>query len=98
MFASVRTVSLSGAVGHLIDVQVDVSDGVVNTAMVGRPDAVVLESRERCRAAVINSSFRWPVTKRVTILLSPADLPKRPSQTHAKKHQKSRPCEKWLTL
>ncbi len=77
MFASVRTVSLSGAVGHLIDVQVDVSDGVVNTAMVGRPDAVVLESRERCRAAVINSSFRWPVTKRVTILLSPADLPKR---------------------
>ena len=36
MYASVQTVTLSGAVGHLIDVQVDVSDGLVATAMVGR--------------------------------------------------------------
>ncbi|HNM96969.1 MAG TPA: YifB family Mg chelatase-like AAA ATPase [Marmoricola sp.] len=76
MFASVQTVTLSGAVGHLIDVQVDVSDGLVSTAMVGRPDTVISESRDRCRSAVINSGHRWPV-KRVTILLSPADLPKR---------------------
>ena len=30
----------------------------------------------RCRAAVTNSGFEWPSTRRVTILLSPADLPK----------------------
>ncbi len=77
MYASVQTVTLSGAVGHLIDVQVDVSDGLVATAMVGRPDAVISESRDRCRSAIINSGHRWTNTKRVTILLSPADLPKR---------------------
>jgi magnesium chelatase family protein len=36
-FATARTVSLEGATGHLIDVQVDVSPGVVTTALVGRP-------------------------------------------------------------
>jgi magnesium chelatase family protein len=75
--ATARTISLQGASGHLIDVQVDVSQGVVKTAMVGRPDASISEARDRCRAAVTNSGFEWPATRRVTILLSPADLPKR---------------------
>ncbi len=75
--ATARTITLQGANGHLIDVQVDVSQGVVKTAMVGRPDASISEARDRCRAAVTNSRFEWPATRRVTILLSPADLPKR---------------------
>jgi len=75
--ATARTISLQGATGHLIDVQVDLSQGVVKTAMVGRPDASISEARDRCRAAVTNSGFEWPATRRVTILLSPADLPKR---------------------
>src|SRR5688500_1358765 len=75
--ATARTISLQGATGHLIDVQVDLSQGVVKTAMVGRPDASISEARDRCRAAVTNSRFEWPATRRVTILLSPADLPKR---------------------
>jgi magnesium chelatase family protein len=75
--ATARTISLQGATGHLIDVQVDLSQGVVMTAMVGRPDASISEARDRCRAAVTNSGFEWPATRRVTILLSPADLPKR---------------------
>ena len=76
-FATARTIALSGATGHLIDVQVDVSPGLVATALVGRPDTSISEARDRCRAAVTNSRFSWPVTRRVTILLSPADLPKR---------------------
>ena len=44
---------------------------------VGRPDASISEARDRCRAAVINSDLRWPNTRRITLLLSPADLPKR---------------------
>lgn len=76
-FATARTISLEGAGGHLIDVQVDLSHGVVKTALVGRPDAAITESRDRCRAALTNSGFDWPSTRRVTILLSPADLPKR---------------------
>ena len=75
--ATAHTVSLHGAEGHLIDVQVDVSQGVVNTTLVGRPDAAIIESRDRCRAALNNSDLEWPATRRVTILLSPADLPKR---------------------
>ncbi|MBD8869044.1 YifB family Mg chelatase-like AAA ATPase [Nocardioides donggukensis] len=75
--ATTRTITLQGAVGHLVDVEVDVSQGVVATSLVGRPDAAINESRDRCRTAVTNSSLEWPATRRVTILLSPADLPKR---------------------
>ena len=77
MVATTHTVSLQGAVGHVVDVQVDLSDGLITTALVGRPDTSIIEARDRCRAAVTNSRFRWPTTRRITILLSPADLPKR---------------------
>lgn len=79
MYATARTVSLAGSVGHVVDVQVDVSAGLIAAVMVGRPDVAIAESRDRCRAAVQNSGFEWPVTRRITILLSPADLPKRGS-------------------
>jgi magnesium chelatase family protein len=90
--ATALTVALHGAVGHLIDVQADVSQGLVGTTLVGRADTVLNEARDRCRMAVNNSGVRistrseedrkvqWPSTRRVTILLSPADLPK--SGTH----------------
>ena len=77
MVATTHTVSLQGAVGHVVDVQVDLSDGLIGTALVGRPDTSITEARDRCRAAVKNSLFTWPNTRRITILLSPADLPKR---------------------
>ena len=79
-FATARTVSLHGAVGHLIDVQSDVSPGQPGLTMVGRPDTTLNEARDRCRMAIINSRLVWPTTKRITILLSPADLLK--SGTH----------------
>lgn len=79
MYATARTVSLTGSIGHVVDVQVDVSAGLIAAVMVGRPDQAIAESRDRCRAAVQNSGFEWPTTRRVTILLSPADLPKRGS-------------------
>jgi magnesium chelatase family protein len=74
--ATAHTVLLQGATGHVIDVQVDVSQGMVSTALVGRPDVSVSEARDRCRAAVQNCKLEWPVTRRTTILLSPTDLPK----------------------
>ena len=75
--ATARTITLLGASGHLIDVQVDVAQGMVATALVGRPDASVNEARDRCRNAITNAGFEWPATRRVTVLLSPADIPKR---------------------
>ncbi len=76
-FATTRTVSLHGALGHLIDVQADVSPGQVGTTLVGRPDPSLNEAKDRCRMAIINSDLPWPSTKRITVLLSPADLHKR---------------------
>jgi magnesium chelatase family protein len=61
----------------VIDVQADVSPGQVATVLVGRPDASLNEARDRCRMAILNSGFDWPSSRRTTILLSPADLPKR---------------------
>lgn len=75
--ATARTISLQGPVGHLIEVQVHVGDGLVGTSLVGRPDASISEARDRCRSALVTSGLTWPSTRRVTILLSPADLPKR---------------------
>ncbi|GCD91903.1 YifB family Mg chelatase-like AAA ATPase [Nocardioides sp. LS1] len=78
--ATAQTVSLHGAVGHVIDVQTDVSPGQVGTTLVGRPDATLNEAKDRCRMAIVNSHLGWPATRRITILLSPADLLK--SGTH----------------
>jgi magnesium chelatase family protein len=75
-FATARSLALKGADGHVIDVQVDVSPGVVGTTLVGRVDKGLSEARDRVRMAINNDCGRWPATKRVTILLSPADLPK----------------------
>ena len=74
--ATARTVCLQGMSGHLIDVQADVTQGMIGTHLVGRGDASVNEGRDRCRAAIVNSGLKWPTTRRVTVLLSPADLPK----------------------
>ncbi|MDX6324111.1 MAG: magnesium chelatase family protein [Nocardioidaceae bacterium] len=76
-WATLRTVALTGVTGHIVDVQADVTQGLIATTMVGRLDASVSEARDRCRSAITNSGFDWPTTRRVTILLSPADLPKR---------------------
>ena len=76
-WATTHAVALDAAVGHLVDVQADVSPGSPGTTLVGRPDVALNEARDRCRMAIINSSFVWPATKRITILLSPADLVKR---------------------
>ena len=78
--STTHTVSLHGAMGHLIDVQTDVSPCQVGTTLVGRPDASLNEAKDRCRMAVINSQLGWPATRRITILLAPADLLK--SGTH----------------
>ena len=58
-FATAHTVSLHGALGHLIDVQADVSPGLAGTTLVGRPDAVpprgprpVPDGRHQLRRAV----------------------------------------------
>lgn len=77
MLATAWTVALQGSLGHLVEVQVDISPGVVGATIVGRPDASLLEAKDRVRMAITHAAPPWPSTRRVTILLTPADLPKR---------------------
>ena len=75
--ATTPTIALDGATGHLVDVQVDVSPGQAGFTLVGRLDLSINEAPHRCRMAIHNTGLHWPATKRVTILFSPSDLPKR---------------------
>lgn len=77
--ARTRGVALVGVEGHLVDVEADLGSGVPSYSLVGLPDASLVESRDRVRAAMINSGQQWPATRRVTVNLSPASLPKRGS-------------------
>lgn len=58
-----------------VTVEVHLSNGLPGFSIVGLPDASVKESKERVRSAIINSEFEFP-SKRITVNLAPADLPK----------------------
>jgi magnesium chelatase family protein len=58
-----------------VRVEVHLGPGLPAFAMVGLPEAVVRESKERVRSALLTSGFEFP-TGRITVNLSPADLPK----------------------
>jgi magnesium chelatase family protein len=64
-----------GLAAPLVRVEVHLGSGLPAFAIVGLPEAVVRESRERVRAALLSAGFDFPVA-RITVNLSPADLPK----------------------
>ena len=68
-------IGLSGLRGEALDIEVDVSNGLPSYSLLGLPDATLNESRDRIRAAILNSNRSWP-NKKVTVSLSPAWLPK----------------------
>ncbi|QIO10095.1 YifB family Mg chelatase-like AAA ATPase [Acinetobacter lanii] len=74
-FAKIYTRGLLGLHAPQIEVEVHVSQGLPSLTIVGLPEAAVRESKDRVRSAIINSGFLFP-TKRLTINLAPADLPK----------------------
>ena len=75
MLSIVKSMSLQGLEGFLVDVQVDVSSGMPNWEVVGLPDATVKESKERVRTAIKNSGFEFQ-SRRIIINLAPADTRK----------------------
>jgi magnesium chelatase family protein len=75
MPASVHTYTLHGVEARRVRVEADVRQGLPAFALVGLPDAAVRESRERVRAAIVNSGFEFP-QRRITANLAPADLRK----------------------
>jgi magnesium chelatase family protein len=76
--ARTRAVTLHGIHAQIVEVEADLTSGVVGLHLVGLPDAALSESRDRVRSAVINSGYGWP-NRRITVNLLPASLPKRGS-------------------
>lgn len=75
MLSIVKTISLFGIVGSIIEVQVDISAGIPNWEMVGMLDKSIQESKERIKIAIKNSGIRIP-SKKISINLAPAEIRK----------------------
>jgi len=75
MVALAYTVAFEGIEARLVEVQCAVTPGIPAFSIVGLPDKAVSEARERVRAALTSMAIALP-SKRITVNLSPADLPK----------------------
>ena len=75
MVARAYTVAFEGVEARIVEVQCAVSPGLPAFSIVGLPDKAVSEARERVRASLSAMSIALP-SKRITVNLSPADLPK----------------------
>lgn len=75
VFARTCSVALVGVEGVAVEVQADLEPGIAAFTLVGLPDKSLVESRDRVRAAVVNSGAQWP-QKKLTVGLSPASVPK----------------------
>ncbi|AGB40611.1 Mg chelatase-related protein [Halobacteroides halobius DSM 5150] len=75
MLAKTASNAVLGIEGYLVEVEVDLSQGLPAFNIVGLPDTAVREAKERVKAAIKNSGFEFPV-KRITVNLAPADIKK----------------------
>ena len=73
--ARAHSVALLGVDGHVVEIEADVGGGLPGFHLVGLPDAALHESKDRVRAAVVNSGRTWP-NERIVLALSPATLRK----------------------
>jgi len=75
MLAKVLSATVIGIDAVLVDVEVDIAQGLPQFATVGLPDGAVKESKDRVKAALKNSGYDFPA-RRITANLAPADLKK----------------------
>ena len=75
MLSIVKSMALHGLDGYLVDVEVDVSNGLPSWEIVGLPDVSVKEAKERVRTAIKNSGVNFQ-SHRIIVNLAPADTKK----------------------
>lgn len=75
MLSKIYSAAILGVDGYLIQVEVDMINGLPGMTVVGLPDPAVKESRERVRSAIRNSGFIMPI-KRITVNMAPANTKK----------------------
>lgn len=76
---TIHTRACIGIQAPKIDVEIHISNGMPSFTLVGLPETSVKEAKDRVRSALINSGFSFP-SKKITINLAPADLPKEGSR------------------
>lgn len=75
MLSIVKSCALLGIDGCVVQVEVDIGNGIPAFELVGLPDSAVKESKERVRTAIKNSGLKFPI-QRITVNLAPADIKK----------------------
>lgn len=75
MYAKVKSLGIFGMDAFGVTVECDLSTGLPRFDLVGLPDAVVKESRERVRATIKNCHLTFP-SSRITVNIAPADIKK----------------------
>ena len=78
MLSIIKSMSLHGLEGYLIEVQVDVGAGMPGFEIVGLPDVSIKESKERVKTAIKNSGFSLN-SRKIIVNLAPASTKKEPS-------------------
>ena len=72
MFSTVKSMSLDGLDGYLVEVETDIAPGLPSFSVVGLPDTSIKEAKERVRASIKNSYIEFP-SRKILVNLSPAD-------------------------
>lgn len=75
MLSIIKSISLQGLHGYLVSTQVDISSGLPNFEIVGLPDTIVKESKERIKTAIKNSGLEF-LSRKIVVNLSPANIRK----------------------
>lgn len=75
MLAKVLSGAILGIDAYIVEVEVDIAQGLPVFNTVGLPDGAVKEAKERVKSAIKNSGYEFP-PKRITINLAPADVKK----------------------
>ncbi|MDR6227306.1 YifB family Mg chelatase-like AAA ATPase [Desmospora profundinema] len=75
MYAKLHSGAVLGIDGYIVEVEVDISNGLPAFEVVGLPDPAVREARDRVRSAVKNTGYPFPL-QRITANLAPADRKK----------------------
>ncbi len=75
MLAKVLSSAVMGIDAYVVEVEVDISQGLPSFSTVGLPEGAVRESKERVKAAVKNAGYHFP-SDRITVNLAPADVKK----------------------
>ena len=75
MLSKIKSITLNGLDGNLIEIQTDIGNGIPEFEIVGLPDTSVKEAKKRINAAIKNSNIEFP-NKKILINLAPANIRK----------------------